>query len=285
MKTTKLILLLLVFVLLLTACAQGNSNGTTESTAPNKTEATDGPTGTSVTKAEPVVFPAAPEKAVIKSLPGIYNVKTLVTPYWEQQFKFSALKNTEFYISIPQLYPFSEDALTCQQEIYELYADKEQWPVMLLESNGGKAELLDKPEDIFFLQDQHKICYSYHAGCHQDVLSVAIRINGTDAAWSNYYVYYLDLSTGKRLTAEEANAKYAVDKAAVKSAVEAYYRQINEKVDEKQDYYQDNLKKTVSDENIDACRIFCTEEGKLMVVANIYTTGSVEKVEKLIALP
>lgn len=283
MKKTRnlFILMSLVIALLLTGCANDNPNATTESTAPDQTKQTDA----TVDLTELVVFPDAPEKAAVKALPQTYDAKTLVTPYWEEQFKFSTLKNTEFYMSIPQIYPFSEDAVACQQEIYELFKSDAEWPLLLLEDNGGKAELLDKREDIFFDQDQYRMCYSYQAGCYNDVLSIAIRINGMDVTWSNYYVFYLDLTTGKRLTEEEANAKYAVDKANIKSVVEAYYRQKNENVDEKLDYYQDNLKKTVADENIDACRLFCTEEGKLMVVADIYAAGSVEKVENLIEIP
>ena len=288
-KARKLLILLgLVLALLLTACVNGDPDATTESSAPDQTkqtDATNGSTDTTAAKTAPVVFPDAPEKAAVKALPEKYDATTLVTAYWEEQFKFSTLKNTEFYFSIPQIYPFSEDAVACQQEIYELFQSDAEWPLMLLEDNGKKAVLLDKREDIFFDRDQYRMCYSYQAGCCNDVLSIVIRINCMDVPRSDYHVFYLDLTTGKRLTAEEANAKYAVDKADIKQAVEAFYRQTNENVDENLDYYQANLKKTVADENIGACRAFCTEKGKLMVVADIYTAGTVEKAENLIEIP
>lgn len=297
MKTARnvLLLMLLVFALLLTACANGRQDettgkpDTTETTVPDlskQTEATEDSKETTAPKTQLVLFPEAPEKATVRALPENYDTAALVSPYWEQQFKFSNLKNTEFYISIPQIYPFSEDAVVCQQEVYELFKTKlSDWVLYLLTEYEGKAVLLDKPEDVFFDQDQYRMCYSYNAGCYKDVLSVVIRINGTDVPWSYYYVYYLDLTTGMRLTTEEAHAKYAIDKTDIKSAVEAYYRKMHANFDEKLDSYQDDLKKTVSDENIDACRLLCTEDGELMILADIYTVGNVEKVEKLIELP
>jgi len=227
-----------------------------------------------------------PEQAAVKALPDKYDVSTLVSAYWKQGMHFGG-KNTAFtyHISIPQIYPFSQDAVSCQQEIYALFKTQLYSNLTALQAqHKGQVELLEVPANAF--SDRSLLrSYTYSAGCYQNVLSIILRFDITETNHSNYYVYYLDLTTGKQLTTEEAQGKFSVEQVAIKNAVESYYKELYAESDENADWYQENLKKTVGDDNIVACRLFFTEDGKLMLVANIYTVGSVEKVEKLISLP
>ncbi len=272
MKITKTIALLLALVLLISGCAQGIAD---ETTAP-QAETTE-------PSVELVVFPAAPEQSVVKPLP---EKSGLVTAYWAQGLHFGD-KNTAFtyYISIPEIYPFSTDAVACQKEIYELYKNRLYEDLTALETqHKGNIQQLEVPEGLF-LDDTVKRTYAYTAGVYADVLSIAIRFDMEETENSNYYVYYLDLTTGKRLTDLQAQEKYSRNITDIKNAVADFYRNLYNAFPQTHDWYQAQMDKTLSDDNIKDCQVFCTEEGKLMLVARIYTAGSVETVEKLISLP
>ena len=282
MRITKSIALVLVFILLLTGCAQGISDGTTAPEQTKQTETTALQAETTELEVDIVVFPAAPEEPVEKPLTEHSEV---VTDYWTQGLHFGD-ENTAFtyYISIPQIYPFSTDAVTCQKEIYELYTNRLYNDLTALQAqHKGNVQQLEVPEGAFLDSELTRV-YTYTAGVYEDVLSIAVRFDMEETENEKYYVYYLDLATGKRMTEEDAQEKLAVEAAVIKKAVEACYQEMHSQMDATADRYQEQLKKTVSDENINACRVFFTEDGKRMIVARIYTAGSVETVEKLIVL-
>lgn len=280
MKNTKMITLLLIFVLLLTGCVQGIADETTAPEQTKQTETTAPQVETTEPSVELVVFPDAPEEPEEKPLTEHSQV---VTDYWAQGLHFGN-KNTAFtyYISIPEIYPFSTDAVTCQKEIYELFTNRLYDDLTALEvQHKGNIQQLEVPEGLF-LDDTIKRTYAYTAGVYGDVLSIAIRFDMEETENANYYVYYLDLTTGKRLTEEDE--KLAVEATIVRKALEECYQEMHFQVDTAADWYQEKLKKTVSDENIKACRVFFTEDGERILVARIYAAGSVETVEKLISL-
>lgn len=282
MKNKKMIALLLVLVLMMSGCAQGISDGTTAPEQTKQTETTAPQAETTEPKADLVVFPDAPEEPVEKPLTEHSEV---VTDYWAQGLHFGD-KNTAFsyYISIPEIYPFSTDAVSCQKEIYELYKNRLYEDLTALETQHKEnIQQLEVPEGAFLDSELTRV-YTYTAGVYEDVLSIAVRFDMEETENEKYYVYYLDLATGKRMTEEDAQEKLAVEAAVIKKAVEACYQEMHSQMDATADWYQEQLKKTVSDENINACRVFFTEDGKRMIVARIYTAGSVETVEKLIVL-
>ena len=228
-------------------------------------------------------FPAAPRSADIQALPDTYDASTLVSTYWEQATLYDRFSSypKPYYISIPQLYPFSADAVACQEEIFALFKKELDVHVSyLFDTCKGKNELLDMPEDVFFSTDYS--CYSYHAGCYKDVLSIAIRMNFRDVPWSTYSVYYLDLNTGKRLTAEEVHSRFNVSNADIKRALESYFYKMFPDADSSSD--REYFDRTLSDENINSCRLFCTEDGKLMIAAKVYGFSTMSMQEKLIPL-
>lgn len=282
MKAVKTISILLALALLLTGCAQGIPDETTAPEQTKQTETTAPQAETTEPEAELVIFPDAPEQSVVKPLP---EKSGLVTAYWAQGLHFGD-KNTAFtyYISIPEIYPFSTDAVACQKEIYELYTNRLYNDLTALQAqHKGNVQQLEVPEGAFLDSELTRV-YTYTAGVYEDVLSIAVRFDMEETENEKYYVYYLDLATGKRMTEEDAQEKLAVEAAVIKKAVEACYQEMHSQVDATADWYQEQLKKTVSDENINACRVFFTEDGKRMIVARIYTAGSVETVEKLIVL-
>lgn len=280
MKAVKTISILLALALWLPGCAQEIPDKTTAPEQTKQTEATAQQVETTEPSVELVVFPDAPEEPVEKPLTEHSQV---VTDYWAQGLHFGN-KNTAFtyYISIPEIYPFSTDAVTCQKEIYELFTNRLYDDLTALEvQHKGNIQQLEVPEGLF-LDDTIKRTYAYTAGVYRDVLSIAIRFDMEETENANYYVYYLDLTTGKRLT--EDDEKLAVEAEVIEKALEACYQDMHSDVDATADWYQEQLKKTVSDENIKACRVFFTEDGERILVARIYTAGSVETVEKLISL-
>lgn len=282
MKITKLITLLLVFVLLLTGCVQGIADETTAPDPVKQTETTAPQAETTAPSVELVIFPDAPEEPEEKPLT---EHSQAVTDYWAQGLHFGD-KNTVFtyYISIPEIYPFSTDAVACQKEIYELYTNRLYNDLTALQARyKGNVQQLEVPEGAFLDSELTRV-YTYTAGVYEDVLSIAVRFDMEETENEKYYVYYLDLATGKRMTEEDAQEKLAVEAAVIKKAVEACYQEMHSQMDATADWYQEQLKKTASDENINACRVFFTEEGERMLVACIYTAGSVETVEKLIVL-
>lgn len=281
MKAVKTISILLVLALWLTGCVQVITDETTAPEQTKQTEATAQQVETTEPSVELVVFPSAPEEPEEKPLTEHTEV---VTDYWTQGLHFGD-KNTAFtyYISIPEIYPFSTDAVICQKEIYELFINRLYDDLTALEvQHKGNIQQLEVPEGLF-LDDTIKRTYAYTAGVYGDVLSIAIRFDMEETENANYYVYYLDLTTGKRLTEEDE--KLAVGATIVRKALEECYQEMHSQVDTAADWYQEKLKKTVSDENIKACRVFFTEDGERILVARIYAAGSVETVERLISLP
>lgn len=283
MKNKKMIALLLVLVLMMSGCAQGIADETTAPDPVKQTEITAQQAETTAPSVELVVFPAAPDEPEEKPLA---EHSQAVTDYWSQGLHFGD-KNTAFtyYISIPEIYPFSTDAVACQKEIYELYKNRLYEDLTALETqHKGNIQQLEVPEGLF-LDDTVKRTYAYTAGVYGDVLSIAIRFDVEETENSNYYVYYLDLTTGKRLTDLQAQEKYSWNITDIKNAVADFYRNLYNAFPQTYDWHQAQMDKTLSDDSIKDCQVFCTEEGKLMLVARIYTAGSVETVEKLISLP
>ena len=147
----------------------------------------------------------------------------------------------------------------------------------------GNIQQPEVPEGLF-LDDTVKRTYVYTAGVYADVLSIAVRFDLEETENAKYYVYYLDLSTGERLTDQQANEKYSQSIEDIQKAMRDFYQKLSEAFPQTYDWYQAQMDKTLSEDNIKDCRVFCTEEGKLMLVARIYTAGSTETVEKLIEL-
>lgn len=281
MRMAKIITILLAFGLLLTGCVKEIPDETTAPEPVKQTATTASQEETTEPEADIVVFPAAPEAQVEKPLP---DQSEPVTDYWTQGLHFGD-KNTAltYYISIPQIYPFSTDAVTCQKEIYELYANRLYDNLTVLQvRHQGNIRQFNVPKEAFF-DSSFARSYTYIAGFDKNVLTIAVRFDIEESENANCYVYYLDLTTGKRLSPETAQEKLAVDTEVIINAVEACYQEMHTKMDTA-DWYQELLEKTVSDDNIKACRVFLTKDGRKMLAAPIYTAGSVETVEIIIPL-
>lgn len=274
----KIVLLILAWMLLLTACGKETPLPSLETTTAVPTTEQTVPTQPSLT------VPDMQLSAQVRPLPEQYTAAELVAAYWEQGINFNGKDYLTYHISVPSVYPFSEDAVAVQQEIFGLFNDWLGYDLTTLAKEyAGKIRTLEMPDNAFY-DSSVTNCFSYCAGIRSGVLSILIRKDIRDVPRSQYMCFWLDLETGKRLDAAGAAEKYAVDTEVTRQALEAYYRQMHSQIDPGLDFFQENLKKTVSDENVAACRLFCTEDGNLGVVANIYTPGSAPKVEKLVIL-
>ena len=246
MKITKMIALLLVFVLVLAGCGKGISN-------------------------ELLMFPDAPEQSDINALPDKYNVKDLVTSYWSQGFRFGD-KSTAitYYISIPQIYPYSQDAVACQQEIYDAFKT-ELYDDLTLFKTQYKENIKQKKVPKYAFTEQAKDrTYTYTAGIYENILSVVLRFEIPDTRNSNYYVYYLDLTTGKQLTTQQIQEKFDEEITRLINNQEASFQKV----------YAKNPNEPAR--HVKDGRVFFTENGKITYILRIYTEGSPEIVEHLV---
>lgn len=278
MKEMKTCVLLLLLMTLLIACGKEKPTPSSEGTTSAPTTVQTAPTQPDLT------VPDMQLSTEIRPLPEQYTASELAKVYWEQGISFGGKDHLTYYISLPSVYPFSADALAVQQEIFGQFngwfGNDLTTPA---KEYAGKIRTLEMPENGFF-DSKLTNCFSYCAGARNGVLSILIRKDIRDVPRSQYICFWLDLETGKRLDASAAAQKYGTDAQTVQQALEAYYRQMHSQIDPGLDFFQENLKKTVSDENVAACQLFATEDGTLGIVANIYTPGSASKVEKLIML-
>lgn len=227
-----------------------------------------------------VLFPEAPEAAKVKALPENFDISTLVQPYWQQCVKFN---NNTFYLSIPAIYPFSQGAINCQQKIYEIFETSLRAHLEGLAASGNTPTCsLEMPEEnVAEFFSSGPVCYfGYTAHYRKGILSILIRTDDLFSSQSYYHVFNLKVPEG---TAVQDPHLGASDEMLVES-LRVTYNQMHAMLDPSLDFYQDNLKKTLSEDNIDACRVFYGEDGRRMVAAYIYTMGSVDRVERVFPL-
>ena len=295
------IAVLFLAVLLLAACSAEPAETTTEpsalpttiqtepTTTPT-TEPTTAPTTVPTTPPteppEPVVFfPDAPEAYAVCALPKDADVSDLVTPYWQKCVKMAS--NTH-YISIPAIFPFSQEAIDCQQEIYRLFKDA-LWAHL---TSAAKAldghyfvtdETLD--EKITEFKDYSpRFYHAYEASYESGILTVLVRIDDIHGINTAFHTFKLAVPSGTVDRELFEDPHMGVDDETIRNSLEVYYKEMHAALDSKLDFYQENLKKTLSDENIAACTLLCDTEGKTVIIATIYTVGSVDRVTKAVPL-
>lgn len=261
MKTLKAMLCMLMAALLLAGCAvtppedTKPDTTTVPDTTPAQTEAT-----VETTVATELFAPVYPERSVT-ALPEKAPVEDVVSSYWEETLEWVDKPGNacRLPIAIPQIYPFSEDAIRCEKEIFDVL-----FPI-------AEETLANMEEELS--QSWAKI--GYEAFVNGDVLSLLI-VKETVYDLTEYHVYNLDLSTGKQLTREGLLEKLAVSEADFKAAAETaveetFVNRYGEK--EKsydQDFYQEQLDRSLSKENLEKTEIYLDAEGKAVLVADIY---------------
>lgn len=157
-------------------------------------------------------------------------------------------------VCIPKLVPFSEDAIACQKEIQDRFEPKLK--EMRQNAANGYSDIYAQIEHFVYLNDS--------------ILSVVIH-ERTMFDSSAFTVYNFDIESGRQLNTQELMSKLQITDyiekftQAAKKAFEANYGHFNH-----DDFYQTQLATTVSKENIDKVKPYVAENGKVMIIINIY---------------
>ena len=227
------------------------------------------------------MFPDAPSAAGIRPLPANAGVSDLVKPYWEQGIAFAG--SDTYYIAIPEIYPFSEEALDINREIYDLFAAalKNQINGMITDYGQQYIRYFDitGADPAVGAGSGNQFYYGYTASYRNNVLSIVVILDDTASGRETYHAFNLNVSAG-----ESGTVDIVVNDDVIRAALEAAYKAMHADLDSTLDFYRENLEKTLSDENVRACTVSYGSDGSLQITGWIYTIGAVEKVQKLITI-
>lgn len=275
-RTISLIALLLAFAILLSACVGqpedtiGSTEGSiTEQTEPstNKTEPTTEETAGNTASSTEETAPNT-EPVNIEDIEGplAQYVQTAVKETFE-------LDTTKFHnpkqsvtVRIPKLLPFSEDAIACQGEIQNEF---DPWVEEI------RTNLTDGFTSATAFID-------YYAYLNDRIFSLVIYAESMFDL-GLYRVYNFDTETGKRLNTEELMNKLQITdytERFTQIAQDAFSKQWGETRDPSShdyDLYVSQKAKNSSKENIDKAMPYVAEDGKVMVVLNVYSLAGAEK--------
>lgn len=130
------------------------------------------------------------------------------------------------------------------------------------------------------------VLVDYEWSVSNGILSLLVKYHHYDYAWTDYYVYNINLSNGNSLTTDDivssAGLTADVYKNKVKDAIGSRFWDGWERTDE--NFYNQSfldtfnmcLKKTLADENIDAAIAYFNTNGQLCAVAKIYSMAAAE---------
>lgn len=222
---------------------------------------------------ETFTIPAAPEVAKVQSLPMYYSADSLTIPYYEQGLDI--VGHGTYFISIPSVFPFSQDAVDCQADIYNNLLPT----LKFYEETAGYTDIYDirllpmsEKENVRYLAGIDYAAYEY-----KDILSIVVWVkNYYDGI--EYFVYNLDLDTGKRMDNAAVLKRLGIGSSDMKALYDAAY------VERFGDYQTPQREKTVSTENIAASQIYVTNDGTVMVAANIYQIAGADSNMHLLTL-
>lgn len=184
-----------------------------------------------------------------------------------------AYNSYSFKYRIPSIAPISYSAIEVQREINERFQTLHDEQVTNIEGRYSPFVL----------------SLTYEAYCAKGVLSIVLT-ETCDWEKTNYYVYNLDIGTGKRLNDTQLLNKLEIDEdefvTATKKAAEEAYVQHNGPVDSSYDstYSQEQLDMTLSIENIAAAQLFVDNDGKLMAAMDIYSIAGANSYTRLLEL-
>lgn len=222
--------------------------------------------------------PEAPVALPVTALPQNFDVSTLVSPYYQQGVEI--IGNGSYYISLPAIYPFSEDAIACQQEIYdtvlptlEYYADRSSYTDIF-------ETALIPYESIYTAEDIAGV--GYEAYLYRNTLSIVVWERDRYGT-VHYFVYSLDISTGRRLGQKSMRARAGMDTEDIRQLLEAEFTKqwpgypfAGEAATDLNALYRQQLDNTLSDENLESSQIFFTGNGSIYVSAKIYALTDVQ---------
>ena len=172
----------------------------------------------------------------------------------------------ESSLRIPKLLPFSEDAIAAQTEI------ESELKTYITDVRESYAQELSASTSFI----------DYKAYLNDTVFSIVIQAESMFDL-SFYLVYNFDIETGKRLDTEDLMAKLQIanyteifTQIAQDAFDEDHVNATDEYLNEHYDLYISQMAKNISEENIDKAMPYIAEDGKAMVVLNIYSTAGAE---------
>lgn len=223
-------------------------------------------------------IPEAPVALPVTALPEDFDSAILVPPYYQQGVNIKG--NGIYFISLPSVYPFSDDAVACQQEIYdhvlptlEYYADRSSY-----------TDIFDTaliPYESIHNADRFG-GIGYEAYLYRNTLSIVVWNKDRDGT-IRYSVYSLDISTGRRLNQETVRVRANIEPEDIRQLLEAEftrqwpgYPYTGEAATDLNALYRQQLDSTLSDENLESSQVFFTSDGSIYVAANIYALADAE---------
>lgn len=232
--------------------AKPTTKPTTEDAEPTEKETV--PETTEVPEVLNGEMPERPAPQPVLALPQQYTAETLVTAGWKGKLTWEDLagNNCAVSMSIPHIYPFSEDAVKVEAQIFD-----DIFP--FVEENYESYQ--DKTSAIWISLD-------WKAYLNQDVLSIVVQLD-TDHDWTDYRVYNLDLKTGEQLDDVALAAKLGMDKTAyLEKAAACADREFVERFGQDQDseFYQQQREENKSADNLEDARLFLGEKGEPMLM-------------------
>ena len=269
------IFLCILLVFSLTACGITQP---AQTTAADTTASPDSTTVPDTTAAEVPVPespdpPTAPTGRTVTSLPEEYTLDDLVFPYWEETLEWSdGYNNNTFTAVIPGIYPFSEDAIRCEAEIFQFMSPFAE-------------EALD-------LMNRHMSVSSaaigYDAYLNGKILSLVVWEDDNHDRIT-YQVFNLDLSTGKQLLSADMKTLVDISDADISAAIsDAFLSKYGSKDSftnpDLSEAYQEQYDRSIAQENIDLAQIYLGENGEAFIAANVYSLAGADYYPQLLPL-
>ena len=215
-------------------------------------------------------------------LPTGYTLEDLVSPIRRDlEWDTSMLQSGIAKFSIPQIYPFSADAVRIQQQIQENYMRQyyETYTYYMLNANAGMSLA------------PHYCEISYEAALNGEVLSIVIY---TDMFVDSqgYQVRNFNLRTGKLLDnaelleileIEQTDYEQLLGSLVSKSFTDKY----GESIEEGSRYYDFYYKQKAlndSPENIATAKLYLDTDGNLWAICNVYSLAGAASYSEVFSL-
>lgn len=251
MKITKILLLVLT-VCLLAGCAVTPP----VSTGDPIEETTTPPTYAANIPDAPVY----PDR-VVAPLPESVTVDDLVSPYWEETLRWDDTdgEHCVFPVAVPQIYPFSEDAIRCEKEIFD-----HLFPIL--------DDALNKM-GIGISQSLNQVGYEAHL--NGQILSLIV-FQETPTDLHLYQVYNFDIASGKKLSEGDLLAHLGISRDdfhdRADTAVRNHFVSLYGEKETSKDptFYQSQLNMSTNEGHLDKAELYLDATGRLMMVADIY---------------
>lgn len=208
------------------------------------------------------------------SLPDEVTLEDLVTVIWDETLTWkSAGKEMVFTCPVPELLPFSEDAVRVNGEIQDYL-----WHIIDMAK-----------EDMKYKQECGIVSAGYQTYLNADILSVMAWWE-TQYDLTHYEVWNLNLKTGKQPSeleiaellgmSEEVYSQLLTDKVTG-----AFLERNQHWADtEWADIYLEQFDVCISQENLKKTKLFFGDDGEVMVLAPIYAMAGAGKYPTLIPL-